>query len=76
MQYGIEGYIMSASIGFAAILFIIINKLHEIVSSEILIRMAYMSLFLGLFIVLSFIERIYREKGWYNPLFFPPAHYI
>lgn len=77
MQYGLEGYVMAGAIGFAGVIMIFWNYAYKVVDdSPLLTRMLYMSLFFGVCLVMWFIEDIYRKKGWYNPMFHPPSHYV
>ena len=39
--------------------------------------LTYLGLTVLIFVVVKFIEDIYHKKsGFYNPVFWPPAHYI
>ena len=68
---------MSGAIGLAGLLFISWNLAYKYVEdSPLLLRMLYITLFLGVTIIVWFIEDIYRKKGWYNPLFHPPTEYV
>jgi len=68
---------MSICIGIAGIILISWNVAHKYIDdSPLLVRMLYISLFMGAVLVIWFIEDIYRKKGWYNPLFHPPSTYV
>ena len=41
-----------------------------------MMKLSYIALFAITFIIIKFIEDIYREKGWYNPRFYPPNEYV
>lgn len=75
-QFGAEGYIMSASVSALGILFISLLKVPKFVSAGTTRVITYLVLFISIYFVLSKIEEIYKTKsGFYNPIFFPPAHY-
>ena len=75
-QYGLEGWIVSISITLVGLLFVGITILSEKFghkSSSLV--MAACGLYLIYFIV-SQLEIIYKEKGWYGPRMSPPDGYI
>jgi hypothetical protein len=45
-------------------------------NSPMVLKLAYLSLFGVTYILIKFIEDVYREKSWYDPKFWPPATYI
>jgi len=74
-QFGLEGYIMSGSIVLGGLLLIsyqFLPRLTKGVSGTI----AYLLLTVLIFLTLHFVEDLYSKKsGFYNPAFWPPAHY-
>lgn len=67
---------MAASIGFTGLLFISLTKAHLYCQNKLINYMVYTCLFLGITLVIFFIEDIYAKKGFYSPKFHPPAHYV
>jgi len=74
-----EGYIVSGTISFLGILFIVLLKIPKFtgfVSGKIR-KMIYLGLFLLILWLIRWIESIYKWKSdFYNPSFYPPEHYI
>jgi len=75
-QFGAEGYIMSATVSILGILFITLLHLPK-VADNTNGKIVYLIIFLLIFLLLKWVESIYKWKSsFYNPIFFPPAHYI
>lgn len=41
-----------------------------------MMKLCYLCLFVVTYVLINFIETTYKEKSWYDPRFWPPAHYI
>jgi len=71
----LEGWIISISITLVGLFFISIVVASQKMPQKI-------SLFIGLggviliYFIVSQIEIVYKDKGWYGPNFFPPSGYI
>jgi hypothetical protein len=50
----------------------LLNYYHSVM----VLRLAYLSLFGVTYVLIKFIEEVYKEKSWYDPRFWPPATYI
>jgi len=75
-QFGLEGYIMSGSILFGGLLMIAYQFLPKFTKGTAS-SIAYILLTILIFLTLHFVEDLYSKKsGFYNPAFWPPAHYI
>jgi len=76
-QFGLEGYIMSGSIVVGGLLIIGYQFLPRFTKAGASSTVTYFILTAIIYIVLHFVEDIYQRKsGFYNPAFWPPAHYI
>jgi len=76
-QFGAEGYIMSGTISILGLLFILLLNIPKLGFDSSTGRIAYIAAFLLIFLVLKWVEGIYKWKSsFYGPVFFPPAHYI
>lgn len=59
---------MSASILISGLILVGVTKIHKIFESSPLVsRMIYITMFIGVFLLVSFVEEIYKNKGWYGP---------
>ncbi len=75
-QYRLEGYIVSGTISFVGILFIILLKIPKLTESKNG-WIAYLGLFLLIIWLIKWVESIYKWKsGFPSPSFYPPDHYI
>jgi len=72
-QFGMEGYVMSGAIVLCGLLIIAYHALPRFgVSSTV----AYIAMTIFIYLTIRFVEDIYHKKsGFYNPAFWPPAHY-
>jgi hypothetical protein len=82
-----EGLIISICVTFAGISIIIYHLLIKVrnlpeytltiyFNFRSFIKLSYLALFGITFIIIRFIEDIYKNKGWYNPRFWPPDDYV
>lgn len=74
-QYGLEGWIVSISITLVGLLFVSIVLFTENAKFKISLIFGGVALYLIFFIVTQ-LEGIYKEKGWYGPKMSPPDGYI
>jgi oligosaccharyltransferase complex subunit gamma len=75
-QFGAEGYIMSGTISVLGLLLILLLQLPKYTESTNG-KIIYLGIFLLIFLLLKWVESIYKWKSsFYNPIFFPPAHYM
>lgn len=75
-QFGAEGYIMSFAISLLGLLFIGL-KVAPKVSWFPASNVSYLVLFISIALTIKWVEDIYKKKsGFYNPSFYPPAHYM
>lgn len=75
-QYGLEGWIVSISITLVGMLFIAI-----VVFGKSSFEQRYGAMFgavsiLVIYFVVSQLEAIYKDKGWYGPRLSPPDGYL
>jgi len=76
-QFGLEGYIMSGSIVIAGLLIVSYQFLPKFVTPGTTSMVTYLGVTFAAWVVIKFVEDIYHKKsGFYNPAFWPPAHYI
>lgn len=74
-QFGAEGYIMSGTISVLGCLFVLLLKVPSWFPDSNA-RLVYIAVFVLIYLVLRWLEEIYKSKsGFYSPLFWPPAHY-
>ncbi|CAD8107191.1 unnamed protein product [Paramecium sonneborni] len=79
-QIGFEGLFLSLGMTFTGLTMVLILKLKVLVKHQkldpLLQRLVYLTLFLCIFLIVQFVEDNYRQKSHYNPIFWPPRHYI
>lgn len=74
-QTGIEGWIMSGVISTVGLMLIVVGV------SGSKLKASYSVIFAGSALVLvwigvKYVEEVYKTKGWYQPSFYPPGHYL
>eukprot|EP01016_Furgasonia_blochmanni_P021687 TRINITY_DN2387_c0_g1_i15.p2 TRINITY_DN2387_c0_g1~~TRINITY_DN2387_c0_g1_i15.p2 ORF type:complete len:276 (+),score=65.29 TRINITY_DN2387_c0_g1_i15:1582-2409(+) len=74
-QLGAEGYIMSFSITLGGLLWILFTKLAK-TQNQSQSRLYYLVTIVAIWMVITFLETVYKGKGYYNPHFWPQPHYI
>ncbi len=74
-QYGLEGWIVSISITLVGLLFISVVVIGERFKEKFAALAGVLAIFLIYFVVTQ-LEKVYKEKGWYGPNFYPPDSYL
>ena len=74
-QYGLEGWIVSISITLVGLFFISIVLSGERLKEQYSALFGVVAIFLIYFVVTQ-LEKVYKEKGWYGPNFYPPDGYL
>jgi hypothetical protein len=74
-QTSLEGWIISGLIITVSLMFILIGVMGEKCSqkfSSIFSLLALLIIYLGV----TYLEQVYKKKGWYGPSFAPPSGYL
>jgi len=76
-QFGLEGFLMSGAIVFAGLMFILFQFLPKLSGLGMSGTVSYIVVSVLIYLAFAWVEDIYHKKsGFYNPAFWPPAHYI
>lgn len=70
-----EGFYVSSLILAVAIMFILVGVLGKKCSHKFSSILSVIALLL-VYIAVSYLENVYKLKGWYGPSFRPPEHYL
>lgn len=76
MQLGMEGIAMAVAIILSSLFLVMTTRLHKINLGYYGVMITCCLLFIAAFFMISQIEKVYQNKGWYNPQFWPPENYI
>jgi oligosaccharyltransferase complex subunit gamma len=74
-QYGLEGWIVSISITMVGLFFISVVLISEKYPERYSAMVGVVAIMLIYFVVTQ-LEKVYKEKGWYGPNFMPPDGYL
>lgn len=74
-QYGLEGWIVSISITLVGLFFISVVVSGQKYAERYSALIGVIAIMLIYFVVTQ-LEKVYKEKGWYGPNFFPPEGYL
>eukprot|EP00331_Platyophrya_macrostoma_P012595 CAMPEP_0176430626 /NCGR_PEP_ID=MMETSP0127-20121128/14357_1 /TAXON_ID=938130 /ORGANISM="Platyophrya macrostoma, Strain WH" /LENGTH=287 /DNA_ID=CAMNT_0017812535 /DNA_START=212 /DNA_END=1075 /DNA_ORIENTATION=- len=77
-QYAFEGYLMSGAILISGLLMLFVHFVGKVSDGSRTTSLVICSIcIIGAFMLMQFTGAVYQAKtGYYNPRFYPPAHYI
>lgn len=67
---------MSSIVLICGLIFVAIAKMNTLVKNSKISRIASFSLMVIVVLLIGFLEKTFKLKSNYNPLFYPPDSYI
>lgn len=70
-----EGFFVSGIIVTIAMMFILVGVIGKKCSHKFSSIICITAILL-IYVAVSYLESVYKQKGWYGPSFRPPEHYL